>query len=63
MANTQLAYPDQAIEKFSGTDTYQDAESFIQLIEQKINFALGEAPGDAGERAKYTFGKKALFSS
>ena len=63
MANTHLAYPDLAIDKFSGTDPDQDAESFIQLIERKINFALGDAPGDAVELANYTFRKKALFSS
>ena len=63
MANTHLAYPDLAIDKFSGTDPDQDAESFIQLIERKINFALGDAPGDAAELANYTFRKKALFSS
>ena len=62
-ANTHLAYPDLAIEKISGTDPYQDAESFVQLIERKINFALGDTPGDAGELANYTFEKKALFSS
>ena len=59
MANTYLAYLDLAIDKFSGTDPDQDAESFIQLIERKINFALG----DAGELINYTFRKKALFSS
>ena len=63
MANTHLAYPDLAIDKFSGTDPDQDAESFNQLIKRKINFALGDAPGDAGELANYTFRKKALFSS
>ena len=63
MANTHLAYPDLAIDKFSGTDPDQDAESFIQLIERKINFALGDAPGDAAELLNYTFRKKALFSS
>ena len=47
MANTRLVYPDLAIDKFSGTDLDQDAESFIQLIERKINFAPGDAPGDA----------------
>ena len=30
MANTHLAYPDLAIDKFSGKDPDQDAESFIQ---------------------------------
>ena len=63
MANTHLAYPDLAIDKLSGTDPDQDAESFIQIIERKFNFALGDAPGDAGELANYTFRKKALFSS
>ena len=63
MAAAHLAYADLAVDKFSGTDPDQDAESFIQLIERKINFALGDAPGDAGELANYTFRKKALFSS
>ena len=48
MAAAHLAYPDLAVDKFSGTDPNQNAESFIQLIERKINFALGDAPGDAG---------------
>ena len=61
MANTHLAYPDLAINKFSGTDPDQDAESFIQLIERKINFALGDAPADAGELVNYTFRKKRCF--
>ena len=51
MANTHLAYPDLAIDKFSGIDPDKDAESFIQLVEQKINFALRDAPGDNGELA------------
>ena len=62
MVNTHLAYPDLAIDKFSGTDPDQDAESFIQLFERKINFALGDAPADASELVNYTFRKKALFS-
>ena len=49
MANTHLAYPNLAIDKFSGTDPDQDAEPFIQLIEQKVNFVLGDAPADAVE--------------
>ena len=63
MANTHLACPDLAIDKFSGTNPDQDAESFIQLIERKINFAHGDAPADAGELVNHTFRKKALFSS
>ena len=30
MAATHLAYPDLALDKFSGTDPDQDAEPFIQ---------------------------------
>ena len=63
MANTNLAYPNLAIDIFCGTDPDQHAESFIQLFVQKINFALGDALGDAGKLANYTFRKKALFSS
>ena len=63
MANTHLAYPDLDIDKLSGTDPDQDAESFIQLIARKINFAPGDARGGAGELANYTFRKEALFSS
>ena len=63
MAAAHLAYPDLSVDKFSGTDPDQDAEPFTQIIERKINFALGDAPGDAGELANYTFRKKALFFS
>ena len=35
MADTQLAYPDLAIDKFFGTDLDHVAESFAQLIEQQ----------------------------
>ena len=63
MANAHLAYPDLAIDKFSGKDPDQDSGSFIQIIERKINFAPGDAPADAGELINYTFRKKALFSS
>ena len=63
MANTHLAYPDLALDKFSGTDPEEDAESFIQLIERKINFALGDAAADPDDLVSYKFRKKALFSS
>ena len=63
MANTHLAYPDLALDEFSGTDLVQDAESFVQFIELTINFALGDAPADLDDLASYTFSKKALFSS
>ena len=63
MANTHLAYPDLALDKFSGTDPDQDAEFFVRLIERKINFALGDAPADSDDLISYTFRKRALFSS
>ena len=63
MANTHLAYPDLALDKFSGTDQDKDAESFVQLIERKINFALGDAPADPDDLVRYLFRKKALFYS
>ena len=63
MANTHRAYPDLALDMFSGTDADKDAEFFVQLIERKINFALGDAPADPDDLVSYTFRKKALFSS
>ena len=64
MANAHLAYPDLALERFSGTDPDQDAEAFNRLIEWKINFALGTEPdGAADEHVIHLFKKKALFSS
>ena len=63
MAHTHLANPDLALDNFSGTDTDQDAELFIQSIEQKIKFLLSDAFADPDEFANYTFRKKALLSS
>ena len=63
MANTHLAYLDLALDKFSGTDPDQDVESFVRLMERKINFALVDAPVDLDDFVIYTFRKKALLSS
>ena len=64
MANAHLAYPDLALDNFSGADPDQDAEAFIRLIECKINFALFTEPDEADtEHFIYLFRKKALFSS
>ena len=64
MANAHLAYPDLALDKFSGTDPDQDAEAFIRLIECKNNFALGTEPEVADlEHVINLFRKKAFFSS
>ena len=62
MANTHLVYPDLALDKFSGPDPDQDAESFVQLTERKINFALGDAPADPDDFISYIFRKTELFS-
>ena len=51
MAAAHLAYPDQAVDNFSGTDPDQDMESFVQIIERKINFALGDTPANAEQLA------------
>ena len=62
MANAHLAYPDLALDTFSGTDPDQDAEAFISLIECKINYALGTEPDEAdAEHVIYLFRKKAFF--
>ena len=63
LAITHLAYPDLDHKKFSGTDPDQDAESFIQHIEWKVNFFPVDAPGDNEELANYTSKKKTFFSS
>ena len=64
MANAHLAYPDLTLDKFSGTDPDQDAESFIRLIECKINSALGTEQDEAdADHVIYLIRKKALFSS
>ena len=43
MANV-VAYPDIALEKFTGLDPSEDAQDFINLIIRKIQFSLGTRP-------------------
>ena len=64
MALPHLAYPDSALDNFSGTDPDQDAEAFIRLIECKIIFALGteQDPPDA-EHVIYLIRRRVLFSA
>ena len=62
MAKAHFAFPNLTLDNFYGTDPDQDAESFVQIIERKINFALGDAPADPDDLVSYTFRKKALFS-
>ena len=59
MANTHLAYPGLALDKFSDTDPDQDAEYSVQLIERKIN----DAHADPDELVNYTSCEEQLFSS
>ena len=61
-AHTHLAYPDQALVKFSGTEPDQDAKSFNQLFERKINFALGDATEDLGTPNIHTWLTLALLT-
>ena len=63
MAAAHLAYPDLAVERFSGNDPDQDVDSFVQLIERKINFSLGDGPANAEQLVDYNFRIKAHFSS
>ena len=52
MEAIHLVYPYLALDKFYGADQDQDAESFIQLTERKINFALGDASANPDALAK-----------
>ena len=59
MAQPHLAYPDLAVDIFSGTDPDQDAGAFIHLIECKTKFVLGTEPhATDAEHAIYRFRKK-----
>ena len=63
MEQPHLAYPELALDKFSGTDPDSDAEAFIRLKECKINFALGTEPELRQlEHAIYLFRMKAFLS-
>ena len=48
MANV-VAYPDLALEKFTGLDPNEDARDFFDIVEKKIAFSLGTRPRDAGD--------------
>ena len=54
MAANVVAYPDIALEKFTGLDPSEDAQEFFSLIQRKIQFSLGTRdPADAGLQAAY----------
>ena len=63
MANV-VAYPDIALEKFTGLDSSEDAQELFNLIQRKIQFSLGRRdPADAGLQATYDARRRALFGS
>ena len=62
MAAVHLAHPEFTMDKFPGSHPDQDAESLIQLIGRKINFAFADAPTDAGQLTTHTFRKKFFFA-
>ena len=64
MAANVVAYPDRALEKFTGLDPSEDAQEFFNLIQRKIQFSLGTRdPADADLQAAYDARQKALFGS
>ena len=63
MANV-VAYPDLALENFTGLDPNEHARDFLGIVEKKIAFFLGTRPGDAGdEQDAYDNRQRALFCS
>ena len=64
MAANVVAYPEIALEKFTGLDPSEDAQEFFSLIQRKIQFSLGtKDPADADLQAAYDARQKALFGS
>ena len=64
MAANVVAYPDIALEKFTGLDPSEDAQEFFSLIQRKIQFSLGTRdPADADLQAAYDTRQKALLGS
>ena len=64
MVANVVAYPDIALEKFTGLDPSEDAQELFSLIQRKIQFSLGTRdPADADLQAAYDARQKALFGS
>ena len=64
MVANVVAYPDIALEKFTGLDPSEDAQELFSLIQRKIQFWLGTRdPSDADLQAAYYARQKALFGS
>ena len=63
MANV-VAYPDLALEKFTGLDPNKDARNFLVIVKKKIAFSLGTRPADAGDdQHAYDNRQRALIGS
>ena len=63
MANV-IAYPNLALEKFTGLDPNENARNFLDIVEKKIAFSLGTRPADAGgDQDAYDNRQRALFGS
>ena len=58
-----VEFPDIALEKFTGLDSSEDAQTFIDLIERKIAFSLCLRPDDADELELFDHRRKQLFGS
>ncbi len=63
MAQAPITFPDLALDKFSGDDPGQNPASFLNLVENKIDFSLGRRPNAGDDRNHYDFRKKSLFAS
>ena len=63
MANV-VAYPDLALQNFTGLDPNDDSRDFLDIVEKKITFSLGTRPADAGDNQDtYDNRQRALFGS
>ena len=59
-----IAYPDLALEKFTGLDSSEDALTFLNLTERKIGLCLGiRHATDATQQALYDQRRRDLFGS
>ena len=63
MANI-VAYPDLALETFTGLDPNVDAKYFLDMVEKTIAFSLGTRPEDAiGDLDTHDNRQRAQFGS
>ena len=58
-----VADPDIALEKFTGLDSSEEAQTFIDLLERKIGFSLGLRPDNADEQELFDHRRKQIIGS